>query len=150
LGVESDRMCRNRSAVHAAPPDIAHIYLATIATIHDAGAWHPAHQVAARRGTLHVISAWNPGDERLSREENDRGNRALVDAGVRSAAQQGWTLGVDQPNADSMVLMRYFGRDARVMSVMIEVNRELYMTVDGDTARKSLKLRTATPRAPSR
>jgi hypothetical protein len=33
--------------------------------------------------------------------------------------------------------MRYFGRDARVMSVMIEVNRKLYMTVDGDTARKS-------------
>jgi hypothetical protein len=59
------------------PPDIAHLYLATIVTIHDAGAWHPAHQVAARLGTLHVITAWNPGDERPSREENDRANRAL-------------------------------------------------------------------------
>jgi len=63
--------------MHPAPPDIAHLYLATIVTIHDAGAWHPAHQVAARLGTLHVITAWNPGDERPSREENDRANRAL-------------------------------------------------------------------------
>jgi hypothetical protein len=59
------------------PPDIAALYLATIVTIHDEGSWHPAHQVAARRGTLHVITAWNPGDERPSREENDRANRAL-------------------------------------------------------------------------
>ena len=134
----------------AAPSDIAALYVATVVTVEFEGAWWLAHRVAANRGTLHVISAWNPGDERLSREENDCGNRALVDAGVRSAAQQGWTLGVDQPNAGSIVPMRYFGRDARVMSVMIEVNRKLYMTVDGDTARKSLKLRTATPRAPSR
>jgi hypothetical protein len=59
------------------PPDIAHLYLATVVTIHDVGAWHPAHEVAARLGTLHVITAWNPGDERPSREENDRANRAL-------------------------------------------------------------------------
>jgi hypothetical protein len=59
------------------PPDIAALYLATIVTIHDEGSRHPAHQVAARRGTLHVITAWNPGDERPSREENDRANRAL-------------------------------------------------------------------------
>jgi hypothetical protein len=59
------------------PPDIAHLYLATVVTIHDVGAWHPAHQVAARLGTLHVITAWNPGEARPSREENDRANRAL-------------------------------------------------------------------------
>jgi len=59
------------------PPDIATLYLATIVTIQDEGAWHPAHQVAAGLGTLHVITAWNPGDERPSREENDRANRAL-------------------------------------------------------------------------
>ena len=52
----------------AKPPDIAHLYLAALVTIHDAGSWHPAHQVAARLGTLHVITAWNPGDERPSRE----------------------------------------------------------------------------------
>lgn len=62
---------------------------------------------------------------------------ALVDAGVRYAAQQGWTLGVDQPYAGTIVPKRYLDHDARVMSVMIEVNRKLYMTVDGDTARKS-------------
>jgi hypothetical protein len=44
---------------------------------HDHGACRPAHEVAARLGTLHVITAWNPGDERPSREENDRANEAL-------------------------------------------------------------------------
>ncbi len=64
-------------APHTANPDIAALYLATVVTVHDEGAWHPAHQVAARLGTLHVITAWNPGDERPSREENDRANEAL-------------------------------------------------------------------------
>ena len=64
-------------APHTANPDIAALYLATVVTIHDAGAWRPAHEVAARLGTLHVITAWNPGDERPSREENDLANRAL-------------------------------------------------------------------------
>jgi hypothetical protein len=63
--------------VRAEVSEVAHLYLATIVTIHDEGSWHPAHQVAARLGTLHVITAWNPGDERPSREENDRANRAL-------------------------------------------------------------------------
>ena len=64
-------------APHTANPDIAALYLATVVTVHDEGAWHPAHEVAARLGTLHVITAWNSGDERPSREENDRANRAL-------------------------------------------------------------------------
>jgi hypothetical protein len=67
----------SNAAPHTANPDIAALYLATVVTIHDAGAWRPAHEVAARLGTLHVITAWNPGDERPSREENDRANRAL-------------------------------------------------------------------------
>ncbi len=64
-------------APHTANPDIAALYLATVVTIHDAGAWRPAHEVAARLGTLHVITAWNPGDERPSREVNDSANEAL-------------------------------------------------------------------------
>jgi hypothetical protein len=64
-------------APNTANPDIAALYLATVVTVHDDGAWRPAHQVAARLGALHVITAWNPGDERPSREENDRANRAL-------------------------------------------------------------------------
>jgi hypothetical protein len=67
----------SNAAPHTANPDIAALYLVTVVTVHDEGAWHPAHEVAARLGTLHVITAWNPGDERPSREENDRANRAL-------------------------------------------------------------------------
>ena len=69
----------SNAAPHTANPDIASLYLVTVVTVHDEGAWHPAYEVAARLGTLHVITAWNPGDERPSREENDRGNRALRD-----------------------------------------------------------------------
>ena len=72
LSSTSDRLATPHHA-----PEIAVLYFVRILTVRDAGAWHPAHQVAARLGTLHVITAWNPGDERPSREENDRANRAL-------------------------------------------------------------------------
>ena len=61
----------------ASTPAIAFLYLATIVTVEEDGIWEPAHEVARTRGTLHIITAWNPGDERPSREENDRANRAL-------------------------------------------------------------------------
>jgi hypothetical protein len=61
----------------ASTPAIAFLYLATIVTVEEDGIWKPAHEVARTRGTLHIITAWNPGDERPTREENDRANAAL-------------------------------------------------------------------------
>jgi N-formylglutamate deformylase len=61
----------------------------------------------------------------------------LVDAALRHASESGWSFGVDRPYAGTIVPMKHFGRDARVMSIMIEINRKRYMTVDGSAAIRS-------------
>jgi hypothetical protein len=33
--------------------------------------------------------------------------------------------------------MQHFGKDARVLSIMVEINRKRYMTLEGDTAVKT-------------
>lgn len=52
------------------------------------------------------------------------GLRALAEDFFRA---RGFVVGVDVPFAGAMVPNRYFGKDARVQSVMIEVRRDLYM-----------------------
>ena len=44
---------------------------------------------------------------------------------------KGYTVAFNQPFAGSLVPMRYFRQDKRVMSVMIEINRRLYMNDNG-------------------
>ena len=61
----------------------------------------------------------------------------LVDAGMRFAASQGWSFGIDQPYAGSIVPMQHYGKDARVLSIMVEVNRKRYMAIEGDQAVKT-------------
>ena len=61
----------------------------------------------------------------------------LVDAGMRFASARGWTFGIDQPYAGSMVPMQHFGKDARVLSIMVEINRKRYTMLEGDTAVKA-------------
>ncbi len=41
--------------------------------------------------------------------------------------EQGYTLGIDIPYSGSIVPMRYYQKDKRVQSIMLEVNRKLYM-----------------------
>jgi N-formylglutamate deformylase len=61
----------------------------------------------------------------------------LIDAGMRFALAHGWSFGIDRPYAGSIVPMRHFGKDARVLSIMVEVNRKRYMTMEGNTALRS-------------
>ena len=63
--------------------------------------------------------------------------RWLVEAGLRFATEHAWTFAVNEPYAGTMVPMRYFGRDPRVLSVMIEINRGRYMTLTADEARRT-------------
>ena len=63
--------------------------------------------------------------------------RWLVDSATDYAARSGWSMGVDQPYAGSIVPMKHFGSDARVMSIMVEINRKRYMTLEGHEATRS-------------
>ncbi len=56
---------------------------------------------------------------------------ALKDAVVGSLKKHGYTAAVDSPFAGTIVPMKYYGKDRRVTSVMIEVNRKLYMSSPG-------------------
>jgi N-formylglutamate amidohydrolase len=59
---------------------------------------------------------------------------ALVDAARWFCEREGWTLGVDWPYAGTIVPMEHLEREARVMSVMVEINRRRYMRLEGDDA----------------
>lgn len=61
----------------------------------------------------------------------------LVEAALNHAATNGWTFGVDRPYAGTIVPMKHFGQDARVLSIMIEINRKRYMTVDGQVVARA-------------
>jgi len=47
----------------------------------------------------------------------------------------GYTVGIDWPYSSSIVPMEYYQKEKRVKSIMLEVNRELYL--EGDTNNKS-------------
>ena len=55
----------------------ADLYAATRVRVMIRGAWREVPDAARALGAFHVITAWNPGDERPSREVNDRANEAL-------------------------------------------------------------------------
>ena len=53
--------------------------------------------------------------------------RALVAALVAALDGQGFTVAVDRPFSGSLVPSRWYGTDARVTSIMLEVRRGTYM-----------------------
>jgi N-formylglutamate deformylase len=60
---------------------------------------------------------------------------AVRDAIVQAAQREGYSVAVDVPFAGALVPLSAYGKDRRVVSVMIEVNRRLYM--DELTGRKT-------------
>jgi N-formylglutamate amidohydrolase len=53
-----------------------------------------------------------------------------IDASVEFFANRGFRLGIDEPYAGSIVPMKHYQNDTRVKSIMLEVNRNLYMNND--------------------
>lgn len=57
--------------------------------------------------------------------------KSLEESAAGFLRERGFTAAVNAPFAGAMVPLRFYRRDARVRSVMIEVNRRLYMRGDG-------------------
>jgi len=53
-----------------------------------------------------------------------------IDASVKFFADRGFRLGIDEPYSGSIVPMKHYQNDIRVKSIMLEVNRNLYMNND--------------------
>ena len=50
-----------------------------------------------------------------------------IEASVKFFANHGFRLGIDEPYAGSIVPIKHYQKDKRVKSIMLEVNRNLYM-----------------------
>jgi N-formylglutamate amidohydrolase len=53
--------------------------------------------------------------------------KALIEATVRCIEEMSYRVGINQPYAGTLVPMAFYHKDRRVASIMIEVNRSLYM-----------------------
>lgn len=51
----------------------------------------------------------------------------LRDAAVEGFEKKGFTVSVDTPFAGALTPLKHYGKDARVLALMIEVRRDLYM-----------------------
>ena len=58
----------------------------------------------------------------------------LVRAATKWCKSQGWSVRVDAPYSGSMVPLKHNGKDRRVLSIMIEINRARYMELQGEQA----------------
>lgn len=54
-----------------------------------------------------------------------------------ACGELGWSVDVDRPYAGTLVPMPYYGTDPWVVSVLIEVNRRLYLEDDPRNVSKS-------------
>ena len=50
-----------------------------------------------------------------------------VEASVKFFADRGFRLGIDEPYAGSIVPIKHYNKDNRVKSIMLEINRTLYL-----------------------
>ncbi len=57
----------------------------------------------------------------------------LIATSKQFFADRGYSLGVDWPYAGSIVPMKYYQQDSRVSSIMLEINRNLYLSDEGNT-----------------
>jgi N-formylglutamate amidohydrolase len=53
--------------------------------------------------------------------------KKYIEASIRYFENLGYTLGVDWPYNGSIVPMKYFQKEKRVSSIMLEINRKLYL-----------------------
>lgn len=51
----------------------------------------------------------------------------IIDESINYFETKGYTLGIDTPYSGSIVPMEYYRKDKRVTSIMLEVNRKLYL-----------------------
>jgi N-formylglutamate amidohydrolase len=52
---------------------------------------------------------------------------AWIESSKKFFSERGYTLGVDWPYAGTLVPMKHYQKDSRVKSMMLEINRDLYL-----------------------
>ena len=55
----------------------------------------------------------------------------LTDLAMSFLQREGFSVSLNRPYSGSLVPMKFYGRNRRVCSIMIEINRNLYMDMEG-------------------
>ena len=63
--------------------------------------------------------------------------KELIDVFTNTCAAADWSVAVDRPYAGTLVPSKHYRRDPRVMSMMVEVNRRLYLVNEPEDVSKS-------------
>ena len=54
----------------------------------------------------------------------------LVDGALGWCREHEWSIGIDAPYSGTMVPLKHYGKTSAVLSIMIEINRSRYMTLE--------------------
>ena len=60
--------------------------------------------------------------------------KKLVEVATKYFENSGYSLGIDEPYSGTIVPIDYYKKDVRVKSIMLEVNRKLYLSGKEKTA----------------
>jgi N-formylglutamate amidohydrolase len=116
---------------------------------HHAKLERAVNDVVARSGVCLIVDCHSFASVALPYEQDQTSERADIcvgtdafhtpstvrDAIVKAAQREGYSVAVDVPFTGALVALSAYGKDRHVLSVMIEVNRRLYM--DELTGRKT-------------
>lgn len=141
MGVIYERTSDGRQLRHPPRPDERAQLLERFYRPHHAELTRLVEQGLRRQGRCLVIDGHSFPGLPLPYEHDDDVDRpdicigtdsfhtpdAVRDAGISAARALQWSVAVDHPFSGSMVPSTHYGQDRRVLSVMVEVNRRLYM-----------------------
>lgn len=54
-------------------------------------------------------------------------SQKLIEASIEFFKEKGYSLGIDKPYSGSIVPLKYYKKDKKVQSIMLEINRKLYL-----------------------
>lgn len=65
-----------------------------------------------------------------------------IEASIQFFTDRGFRLGIDEPYSGSLVPMKHYNNDIRVKSIMLEVNRTLYLNPNHSVSRRFFETRS--------
>lgn len=130
-------------------PELRHKILTDFYRKHHSGFTQAVQNQLCENGEALIIDCHSFPDIPLKRDLNQDANRPdfnvgtdpfhtpeiLFEVAVRFFEEKGFSVGVDWPYSGSIVPLKFYQNDKRVKSIMLEINRKLYL--NGATNKKS-------------
>jgi len=122
-------------------PEIRKIILDNYYWKHHNGFTHSVEQQLQQFGEVTIVDCHSFPSKPLKRALDQSNNRPdfnigtdkfhtpqkLIDASIQYFKEKGYSLGVDRPYTGSIVPLNYYQKDKNVQSIMLEINRGIYL-----------------------